>query len=443
MTTIGPFKLLELVGAGGMGEVWRSTLHTGICDAKRPVAVKRIAGHLARSPSSQRGFLSEARIAMSLSHSNIVQTFDAGEDAGQLYMVMEWLDGVTLHDLRPHFSTLSRPCRDRCAAYIVAEVCKALVYTHQAAPAIVHRDISPRNIMITRAGEVKLMDFGVAIFSEDATPSCFAGKLRYAAPEQLHGEGNHPRVDLFALGAVFYELLECEPFRTDTDPDTAMDMASRGQHSPRTRTDLPRPLAELLDQLLRVEPSQRLGSAERTLELLQRWPGFADRSRELRRMVRDASPGSSVGDETHRGPGCPIPLEHGTAGDSNADRPIPLEPERRKPRIRSAQRRPSLSLGLRLLIFALVLAGLTEWISGWGERGRVVSAPGLVTAAAPRLPPEERRTLAAVPLTQDASPPEEKALGLRFELREISLVLSKEARGARSRSGASGCKGGR
>src|SRR5690349_3208286 len=155
-----------------MGEVWfgRRTM----AGATKLVAIKTLARRHADKPEFREMFLDEARLSMQLTNSNIVQVFDVGESDGECYMAMEWIDGLSLSDLTTKLRAQKRTLEPTTAAFIVGELLRALAYAHELdhhghKAAIVHRDVSPQNLMLSTAGEVKLMDFGIARFSTDET----------------------------------------------------------------------------------------------------------------------------------------------------------------------------------------------------------------------------------------------------------------------------------
>ncbi len=296
---LGSYELVERLGEGGMAQVWRGVRRVRFAGACKSVAIKLIAEHLARRPQYRRSLLREARLAMLLSHSNIVQVFDVGEAAGELYMVMEWVDGLSLHELVRELGERGRRLDDRCAMFIAAELLKALIHAHEHQPsAIVHRDISPQNVMISRFGEVKLTDFGIGRLVAEDTSGVIKGKLEYMAPEQLRGAAGSPSVDLFALGAVLFELLEGRAFRSAADQAELYGLAARGEHARATREDLPDVPAAILRGLLQPDPRARIRSARAALERIHAWDDFRDATLTLAELVRGLERGGDPGAQT-------------------------------------------------------------------------------------------------------------------------------------------------
>lgn len=207
------YELMALAGRGGMAEVWRATVREGP-RAGRVVAVKRLLPELARDPEYVELFEREAAVTRRLHHPAVVEVLDAGVADGAPYLVMDYVDGKNLREV------LAQCARRRIllpldfGAYLGHVLAQALDHAHagvdrQGAPlGIVHCDVSPSNVFISRLGEVKLGDFGVALTPGAAKGGVGAlGKIHYLAPEQLRGEAITPRTDLFALGAVLFEVL--------------------------------------------------------------------------------------------------------------------------------------------------------------------------------------------------------------------------------------------
>ena len=202
-----------------MAEVWvaRKSLGAG---ATKVVAIKLIADHYVGDERYARMFRTEAELAASLSHANIVQVFDEGEDDGRSYLVMEWVDGLNLLKLGAVLALLDEQRRFRIIAYIIGQLLHALHYAHSITSAdghpmgVVHRDVSPQNVLVSNHGEVKLTDFGVAYYNiEESSGIHVKGKVRYMSPEQLSGQTRAPTVDLNAVGALLHELLDGKKFR--------------------------------------------------------------------------------------------------------------------------------------------------------------------------------------------------------------------------------------
>jgi len=208
---LGKYELLEPIGQGGMATVYLARL-AAPGGASKQVALKLLHRHLSARPDFVGMFLTEMRVAMGLSHRNIVQTFDAGGAAGEYFLVMELMSGALARLLER-----GEPLPVGLALFIAAEVCAGLEHAHsfrgEGGVPVVHCDVSPGNILISEHGDVKLADFGVARAAGlGSAAGAVKGKLAYMAPEQAWGRPE-PRSDLFALGAVLYAMLCGQPLR--------------------------------------------------------------------------------------------------------------------------------------------------------------------------------------------------------------------------------------
>ncbi len=258
-TRLGPYEIEDLIGAGGMGQVYRAR------DPRlgRHVAVKTLshAGDAA-DPELLRRFEFEARAAGTLDHPNLLVVFDVGREGEISYIVSELLDGETL---RARFRAGAVPARH--AIDITAQVARGLAAAH--AKGIVHRDLKPENLFLTRDGRVKILDFGVAKLigpaeSETLTAMTSAGvavgTTGYMAPEQVRGDAIDQRADIFALGIVLHEMLSgTRPFQRETVPETLT--AILHDDMPELPTSVPPAVARLVSRCLDKRPDDRFHSA--------------------------------------------------------------------------------------------------------------------------------------------------------------------------------------
>lgn len=285
---VGGYALLRRIGRGGMAEVWVARKR---CARGKYVALKLMLPSLVDDPRFTRLFAAEARLSISLSHSNIVQVFDVGHDQNVDFLVMEWIDGVNLVGLRDALAHVERRERVEVAAFIVGQLLHALSYAHSITThrgrglGIVHRDVSPQNVLISNAGEVKLADFGVAhTVIDESTGRSVRGKLRYMSPEQLGGDTHAKTVDLYAAGAILHELATASRFRgTTRDERVLHGQVARGA-IPQTPVPLPPKLEELRVALLQPDPSRRVSTADAGLEMLCEFAGYRDKRRAVSRL---------------------------------------------------------------------------------------------------------------------------------------------------------------
>ncbi len=210
------YRITERVAAGGMAEVFRGVAES-MRGFKKNIAIKRILPSLTKNKKFVAMFLDEARLSLALQHANIVQVFDIGHTDETYFIVMEYVDGVDLKALIEWRRRINRRVPIAHGLYMILEICKGLAYAHDLqnpetnAPfGIVHRDISPPNVLISKQGEVKVVDFGLAKATsqvEITDPGVVKGKMSYLSPEAARGEEVDQRADIFAVGILLYELL--------------------------------------------------------------------------------------------------------------------------------------------------------------------------------------------------------------------------------------------
>lgn len=266
-TTVGRYLVQERLGAGGMGEVYRAEDPM----LKRPVAIKRLGARLRDDPHYRRRFLSEAKRVSALTCGGIAGIYDVLEEGDQIFLVMEYVEGATLR----------RRLRDPVSLpefYRIAEQClEALAAAHEKG--ITHRDIKPENIMLTPAGEVKILDFGLAhrqplsdetLNSSELTSHTpnLAGTPGYIAPEQLLGTEPGPRTDLFSLGIVFFEMLHHRHPFLSRHLVVAPGMILNEEAVPTGPDHVPPALDALVKHMLATDPDARLTSAREALAQL-------------------------------------------------------------------------------------------------------------------------------------------------------------------------------
>jgi eukaryotic-like serine/threonine-protein kinase len=206
------YDVLDRIAVGGMAEVFLAKAY-GAHGFEKTLAIKRILPELARDPEFEARFIAEAKVAVKLSHTNVVQVFDFGRIGESLFIAMEFVDGLDLAAMLHKFRDEGRQMPLPAAFHIAIEIVRALDFAH--GHNVVHRDISPSNILISRAGEVKIADFGIAIAAQPhkhTKPGLkrVMGKWRYMSPEQTRGDTLDTRSDLFSAASVIYELFTNE-----------------------------------------------------------------------------------------------------------------------------------------------------------------------------------------------------------------------------------------
>lgn len=269
----GRYELLDRIGLGGMAEVWRAKVG-GVGGFEKIVVIKKILPSFASNKTFIDMLLAEARLCAVLQHANIVQTYENGEIDGIFYIAMEYVRG---HDL---FKVLSRATQTQMrippelCLYIAAETAKGLHYAHFAKDHygrplnIIHRDVSPSNILLAEGGEVKVMDFGVAKASsgdrDNATRSgVLKGKLGYMSPEQVTGRAFDHRSDIFSLGIILYESLTLKRlFLAKTDLETLVNIRdARIEHKFKKHSYIDEDIRNILRRALARDPSERYATA--------------------------------------------------------------------------------------------------------------------------------------------------------------------------------------
>lgn len=276
--TLGQYQLLAQVGSGGMGRVWAARQLGAL---QRLVAIKTALTEGAQTAEFERVFLDEARIASLIHHPHVCGVYELGEQDGVLYLVMEWSDGGTLLEvLKRQPSSILQPAT---AAAIVAKVCAGLHAAHEledesGAPLnVVHRDVTPQNILLSSQGHVRLADFGVAkaqgqIHRPTETGEV-KGKLNYMAPEQLTSKNVDRRVDIFALGCVLYECtVGRRPFQGDGALSTLYQILEQEVESPANLVPgYPPELARIVLKALSKQAAERYQTAEEMQKELEAW----------------------------------------------------------------------------------------------------------------------------------------------------------------------------
>ncbi len=263
----GPYRLVRRLGVGGMAETFEAT-RTGAGGFEQRVCLKRVLPAFSEDEEFVSRFRREAELAAQLRHTNIVGVIDAGEIDGAHYMALELVDGVDLRSLLK--SSPGERVSPDTVALIGMDLAYALEHAHCA---LVHRDISPSNILLSRSGEAKLADFGIAkaIDGANVTASRSAkGKVPYMAPERMRGESVDGRADLFSLGVVMFEALSgVRPFDGAHDVETMQKiLEGDGRSLSRAAPDAPEPLRNVIERLIAIDASARIQTAGELLEAL-------------------------------------------------------------------------------------------------------------------------------------------------------------------------------
>ncbi|MCP3062982.1 protein kinase [Myxococcus sp. K38C18041901] len=284
----GPYTLVRRIGAGGMGEVFLAREE----GPRRACVVKKVLPQLMESPQFVGRFRDEARVVVRLAHPNIARVYAMGEVEGQLYLSMEYVRGKTLSRLSYRLRQLARMMPLGIVLHLGERLCEGLAYAHDATDAeghplhLVHRDLSPANVCISYAGEVKIIDFGAAqstLKEQQTAPRVVIGNLTYMSPEQARKRFVDRRADVYAVGVLLWELFAWKPLSQRGDPVERWRRAAYPQWEPagKHRQGLPSSIEAFLAKALTSEPAQR-------------FPDAAAMGAELARLKAKLAPG--VGD---------------------------------------------------------------------------------------------------------------------------------------------------
>jgi serine/threonine protein kinase len=294
----GNYNLLEKVAVGGMAELFKAR-QRGVHNFEKIVAIKRILPHLSDTDEFVRMFIDEAKLAAQLSHPNIVQIFDLGKASGFYYIAMEYVDGRDLRNLLRKVREYKLPMPEALAATVIMKVAGALDYAHRKRAIddkelkLVHRDISPQNILISYEGAVKLVDFGIAKAASKSTQTLsgsLKGKLLYMSPEQALGQPLDGRSDIYSLGLVLAELLTGERcFQADSELGVLEKVRLGKVMDVRTlNPGISVEMGAILEKVLQKDVDRRYASArmlERDLKALLAKHGYEPSEHDLAEYV--------------------------------------------------------------------------------------------------------------------------------------------------------------
>lgn len=273
----GPYTLLEQLGQGGMAVVHRAE-RVGEAGFKKKVAIKRILPQYKRDPSLLERFAAEARTNARLDHPNLVQVLDFGIDP-EPYLVLEYIEGVSLSQLMQRLLAKNEKLEVAAALFIAAEVANGLDHAHRKRGddgkplGIVHRDVSPQNVLLSNEGGVKVSDFGLVKAADNVLKTASGisiGKLSYMAPEQAMGQETDARADVFSLGVSIWEMLTLRSLISPDDPAKAAKLVQSGNFDPvsRYRPEVDPRIDIIVAQCLKVDRELRMPSAQQlSLEL--------------------------------------------------------------------------------------------------------------------------------------------------------------------------------
>ena len=267
----GPYLVYERLGVGGMATVHRA-LERGIEGFERIVALKRLLPHLAEDASFIKAFVREAKLASALNHVNIVQIFELGRVGTEYFISMEYIDGRDIRRILRHARKVTGPPPVNVTVGLLLQLCDALDYAHNKSDdngvpmQLVHRDVSPSNVLVTSAGHVKVIDFGIAKAQSSqlrTQTGRVKGKLAYMAPEAISGKDLDARSDLFAVGVIAHELLTARPLFASKNEYQTLLKVQRGDIMPPSTFNqgCHAELDAIVLRALARDPDQRYASA--------------------------------------------------------------------------------------------------------------------------------------------------------------------------------------
>lgn len=430
-TPIGKYKLVKLIASGGMAEVYLAR-QAGAAGFEKFVCLKRILPHLARDKQFVEMFLNEARLAARLDHPNIVSIFDLGEASGNYFIAMEFIDG-------PSLRAIARRAHERGELLPIPELVKivsmaagGLQYAHDLCGpngkplGLVHRDISPDNILVHKNGSAKVVDFGIAkaANSSQATRTgTLKGKVAYMPPEQLRAEPLDRRTDVFALGVVLYELVSGRrPWEGDSDAALiGQIMMQEAAPLAKLRPYLPPQLVTIVEKAVQKDRARRHQSCQELqseLEALLVSLGQTITPARISDFVKAFGPGSELPSQIPDVTGPELQrLEQEMNGTGHAP-PIVKprgEPRRREPRTRilppppEPQRKSGLAYGLAAFI-GIAAAGAAGGYLFYVRRPPAEPVPVERVSVVPQPPPPVVEPPAPAPPTPapvDPAPPVE------------------------------------
>lgn len=296
------FELLCPIASGGMATVWLAQLR-GKRGFEKLFAIKTIRTELLEDPRFQEMFLDEARIASGIQHPNVAQILDLGEQRDVLFIVMEWVDGDALAKIRKLLVKRGIPLPVGIALRVLADACAGLHAAHELRDphgeplGIVHRDVSPHNILLAASGSVKVIDFGIAKAQNrkqgETRTGVVKGKIQYMAPEQVKkGRTADRRADIWSLGICLHELVAGRtPSESDDDVEVIRKLLA--DEAPQFAGGLPDPLVRILEASVALDPEERFATAEamrRSLESAMKELGETTGSEDVAAFLRSALP---------------------------------------------------------------------------------------------------------------------------------------------------------
>lgn len=421
----GKYRVIASLGQGGMANILLAVM-SGPARFNKLLVLKVLRDDLEGSRAELAAmFLDEARLAARLQHRNLVQTYEFGEIDGRYHMAMEYLEGQSLRALQQKHAPAGLPLAEEL--YILAQTARGLHHAHEVKGldgvplCVVHRDISPQNVFVTYAGEVKLLDFGIAktVGDEHLTQvGVIKGKVDYIAPEQVRGEGVDRRADIFSLGAMLWEAITKDRFGGGIKVAEVTKFHKRltgGERNVRVvKPDVPEALAAIVDRAIALDPDQRFATAEQFADSIEAYLAvlptppsersvaalivgcFADEREKLRKRIEQQiqriqakeprsdrlSSGARTLDLTLTMSGVVDLSVPGSTTTARGDLPINLYSSAPKPGAVNRRVRAIAASGLALGV-AVVSSLVGRWHDSPSAATQSAAAPAAAVAAAP------------------------------------------------------------
>ena len=297
------FRILSKLAEGGMGSIFLAEWQ-GAVGFRKIVAIKMVKNEVINRRDTKVMFVGEAKLVADLIHENILQTYMLAQYEAGYYMVMECVFGKNLEKIIQRHKELGRNVDPEIGAFIISRVCRALHYAHNKADhtgkklSIVHRDVTPSNIMINYGGVVKLTDFGIAKALSHRTPdekTTIMGKYPYMSPEQVMFQGTDGRSDIFSLGLVFFELLTGKMVYKVDDIDSLIDKMEKFRipKVSKVNPNVPPALEEIVMKAVDLDPEKRFqtaGDMGKALEHFMYDKGYGPTNEKLAKYLGDLFP---------------------------------------------------------------------------------------------------------------------------------------------------------
>jgi TonB family protein len=459
----GRYQLLEKIAAGGMAEVYRARMR-GEEGFEKIVAIKRILPHMADNDDFITMFVDEAKLAAQLTHNNIIHIYDLGKEDAYHYIAMEYVEGKDLRSILKTASEKGYPLPVDLALFIASKVANALDYAHRRMGLdgkelnLVHRDVSPQNVLISFEGDIKLCDFGIAKAAtkvQQTQAGALKGKLQYMSPEQAWGKKVDRRTDIFSLGIVLFEMLAGERlFSGDTDLTILEQVRDARSEAPSLKNpDVPKKVDQIVLKALAKNPQDRYQNASEmekdinsVLYSFQPAPGPADLAIYMHRLVEATAAASDAQidaafaqvaaapapEEKKKGKGLVISKKEKAAEPA----PVPAPVEVSQPAISTGEESSKSRAGLFAgIAVGVVVLGAAGYFLARGKTPGPAPTPAPTVAAA--------TTETAPPTTAAAPAIPEKVIdpkALEAELKKATAEEAKKLREAAQKAAAEQAK---